>query len=530
MSPYFLLHVYPVILVGVFVVWATLASLNANSLAAPFKTLVSKRGSAAALLLALAFLVVRIAVVPPRHQVYFDEFLHENIASNIARYGVFGESVAGGEEGLNEFRVPAWPAGQHVLLASVFRVFGYSETAAFRFGAVCGAGSVLLIFLLAALLFKSEAAGLCAALFLSALPLHFRFSGATDLTACSEFWILTSLLTLALHLELQVLPSYVLMLLSLVYACHVRVENLLLVPFAAAVLMLSRRKPRSGPKDGSLVASSIALLLLAPLAALLLTNRDAGLAGYSNSMLEMLGNEVRNGIANAMYFLATPAVTFLLLPLAAAGLVRLPAPQRARSLSLLLLGAAYAALCSMHVMASFRDGIFDHLALPTFLCIVLAAAGGLASMRIRRFQPALIALVMLAFIGMNKSAYGKGPLARYENEYRLVQGAQALLPPDAVVLTFCPPLILAVADRKALSPFALTGNSFDLETRLGAWDSERVIVFKDVWWYKFSEASSAVEKILRLKYRFQPIVTAQIDSKEYGFYRLVPLGNPARKR
>ena len=72
---------------------------------------------------------------------------------------------------------------------------------------------------------------------------------------------------------------------------------------------------------------------------------------------------------------------------------------------------------------------------------------------------------------------------------------------------------------KALTPFALAGNFFDIGPRLGG---RRLGVFKDVWWYKFADASIPFEKVLSYGYKLQPITTAQIDSHEYGSYSLVP--------
>lgn len=525
MNDHFLLHVYPVILIGVFVVWATLLRLSWSSIAYPFQKILSVRGWAAVLSLMSVFLVARLFVVPPRHQVYFDEFIHEDVAENVAHDGTFGETLASGPDGRRLAQVTAWPGGYHVLLGSVFKVFGFSESAAFRFNIALGTASLLLVFLLAALLFKDQRAGMLAAFFLAALPAHFRFSGAADLTACSEFWILTALLTFALHLEIQTLTSYVLFLLSLVYASHVRVENVILIPFTAIVLMIDSRARRETARDGYLAVSSMALLLLAPIFAVVWHNRTSGLDAYSASFAAIFSSLIRNGAANCGYLLGSPFVSLALLPLAILGLARLPAQMRKTSIALLILAFAYVALCSMHARAVFSAGAYVRLAVPALLLIVVAASGGLASLRSARRcnHPAFIAAACVLFVAMCWPAYGRGPLPRYEDEYRLVKTAQALLPSDALVITFCPALIIVGAERQAIAPIGLSGGFTDLETRLRTKNAEHAVLFKDVWWYKFADASSAVEKALLARYRFQRITTAQIDSHEYGFYRLIPL-------
>ena len=511
---FFFLNVYPRLLEVAILSWLALLAFNFKAIVSQFKPLVTRAGAAAALAIFFCALAVRLVLITPRHQVYFDEFLHEDIAGNVARAGVFGESVAGGSDELRRLQTPHWPGGYHLLLGQLFKLTGVSEMTAFRFNVALASLSVALFFLLCTLLFMDQRAGLVGAALLAALPLHIQFSGTTDLTPCSSFWMIVVLLAWTLHRKLKTDTAYFLLLASVLYAVNVRLENLALVPLitlgaadASRIKVLPHRR----------IAGKIAFfVLLSPAVALLWK-----IYAYKDALLGVFSNLGVNIPADLRYLLGTPENALILIPATVFMLVRGAQEEKKTAKALLLLGAGYLVVCALHPKGSYVLGSFERFAVPVELCLIAAASGGLSRMlRFARAGTAGFAVLLAACVALSRPLYGKGPLEKYEQEYRLVVDSAALLPADSFVICYCVPIILVAARRPAvIAPLAdMDGGA--LLDRLDQNGRRPLILFKDVWWYKFADSSKMIESRLRTRYRFEPIKTALIDAKEYGFYRL----------
>lgn len=521
MTDSFLLYNYPWLLIIILFFWIALIWSNFGAIRRILAPLITIRGWGAVALFFLAALVIRLAIFPPRHQVYFDEFLHEDAAENISRANTFGESLAGGSDEYRLLQTPSWPGGYHVLMGSLFKITGPSETAAFRFNALLASLSVVITFLLATLIFEDQTTGFLSALLLTALPVHIRFSGTTDLSACSVLWVLIALLALALYLRIETFPMYLLLLASLLYSVNVRFENLILIPFAAVILLQRRRRSGSVSKDGYLIASCAFAWLLTPVMALLLRNRSHGLSGFDDPLMGLLRNLTNNLPPNVAYLLNSWPNVVVLIPAIIFGLLQAEKASRDWMKALLALGLGYLVLCSCHVGGDFNAGSTERLAIPVILSIILTASGGLKVLMARvRSHTLCASLVLAAFVLCALPSYGNLPKARHEAEYRLITDSADLLPRDAYVLSYCAPVIIVSARRPAATSFlALQGGEAFLDT-LDHMGTRPVILFKDVWWYKFEGLSNQLEKMLRSRYSIEPLKIADIDSKEYGFYRM----------
>jgi hypothetical protein len=518
-SVLFFLSIYPRLLEISILCWLALVAANFKAIVSQFKPLVTRRGAAAALALFFAALAVRLVLIPPRHQVYFDEFIHEDIASNIARAGIFGESAAGGSDELRRLQTPHWPGGYHLLLGNLFKITGVSEKTAFRFNASLASLSVVLIFLLCTLLFADQRAGLIGAALLTALPLHIRFSGTTDLTACSALWILIVLLAWSLHRRLKTKAAFLLLLASVLYAVNVRLENLALIPL---VLFTGVETPREKARSAGRIAGLICFfILLSPAVALLLK-----IYAYPDAVRAVFSNLYAHVPANFRYLLGTPENALILIPAAIFAFYRGNRAEKETVKAPLLLAAGYLIVCAAHPQGDYNVGGFERLAVPVELGLIAAASGGLnRALGFARAKAAWFAAGLAACVALSWPLYGKGPLERYEREYRFVVDSAPLLPRDSYVMCYCVPIILVAADRPAvMAPLAdLYGDA--LLDKLDHGGLRPLILFKDVWWYKFADSSGPIESRLKARYRFEPIKTALIDDKEYGFYRLTRIGN-----
>ena len=515
----FLLYRYPWILEALLAAWAALICVNFSTIVSALKPNVTKQGLAAAALIFGGALLIRLEIFPPRHQVYFDEFIHEDIAGNIARANAFGETLIGGSDERRELHAPAWPGGYHVLLGGLFKLTGTNEAAASRFNAVMASASVVLVFLLATVLFSDQWAGLLSALLLCALPVHIRFSATTDLTACSLFWILSALLALALCFKQKSGPLLMLFLVTALYAANVRFENLILFPMAGMLFMSSPKQFPSMTNRQSVLGAVSVLLVLTPVIAVILLNRVNGMLGFDTPLSSVWLVLAQNIPANLRYLVGAPAV--VLVPAIAAGLILAPKEDAAWARRLLIIGLGYLFLCALHSRGDFHTGTSERLSLPIFLSLILAAAAGFKAISERtKFRKIFSGAMLIAFILLNRSSYGQLPLERYEAEYRLVKETAGRLPPGAYVLTYCAPLIMTLTKNPAVSALLIPSGSGALLDEFDQEEKNPLILFKDVWWYKLSERSAPLERELQRRYNIEPLRTETIDSKEYGFYLL----------
>jgi len=520
LAQYFFGYVYLDVLEFVLLAWAVLVCLHFRAIRDVLRARVSRAGAAGAAALFGAALFLRLGAFPPRHQVYFDEFVHMDIAANVARGNVFAESLAGGAADIRAVQVPAWPGGFHLLLGSVYKFAGASQATAFRFNAALGALSAPLLFLLTTLLFDDESAGLLAAFFLTVLPIHLRFSAATDLTVCAGFWLLAALLSLAIFLRRPGGGLFALFLASTLYAVNVRFENLVLIPFAAAVLVHERKRLSFGLATAALLA--VFVLLLLPTAALVLRDRGVGTPGFADPAGEMLRHLLTNLASNVWFLLREPSTSAVLLPAVVYGVWKARREDMTSICAPAGLALGYVVVCSLHARADYNVGSSERFSLPVLLCLIVAACGGLKAVlaRLGSEQPIGAGALAVAFVALSLSEYGRGPLDRYEQEYRLVVATRDALPPDDYVISYCAPLIVSVAGRPSVGAFLLPLGGADLLDRLDARGTRPVFLFKDVFWYREAELSARVEELLKARYRFETLVEAPIDGRTYGFYRL----------
>jgi len=517
---FFFLYIYPVALELALFAWAALTILSLRDGSFRYLgRLLTRRGLLVAGVIVFGSALARTFLAPPRHQVYFDEFVHEDVALNIANDNIFGESAAGGADRYRSIQTSAWPGGAHVMLGGVFKLVGSGERTAFVFNALLAGATVAVVFFLSTLLFLDQRVGCAAAFLLAFQPIYVRFSGATDLTVASCLWISLSILSLAHYLERKDFLSYLLFIVTLSYALNVRFENLCLLPVAGYLLFQERRGHLWTIREYA--ATGILLVFAGLTIVLALHNRSSGATGFDGSLGQMSWNLVNNLPANLLYLALSPAISFILLPAAAYGLFVARKQYSLWIRALAALGLTYLVLCAAHVRGGFDIGTSERLAAPTILCLCLVAGyGAIAISDMVRFKRLCLGALALSFILFCWRDYGKGPLGRYEAEYRLVLESAARLPADAYIITFCPPLIIAAAHRPAVSAFHVMLGGPNLLERLDVAGAMPLVLLKDAWWYKFAPEAKRLEEMLRTLYRFEPINTAAIDGKEYGFYLL----------
>lgn len=472
---------YPATLSVLLAVWLGLLPWAAARLR--HKLAAAKPGTGALLAaLVLGALVVRVALVAPAHQVYFDEFEHLDAARHIASNGVFAVTVVGGLPSWDVMTRPTWPAGHHAALAAVMRLAGPAAGVAFAWSAFLSALTVLFVFWAALELFDDERGAFAAAFLWAVSPVVLRYAAACDLTSSSLFWCACALAALHAreHEPSPALDAFAAV--SLAYSVQVRFENVLLLPYAAAVC--TRR-----------VLIVPALLGLFFPASIVWANHAEALPGFAR--LTPWANFARQSPSDLAY-LASPAALGLLLLPALAFCARL-APSR----RLFDLAAAYFVVYASYYHGLFDSGSDDRYALSVLLPLTVAAAPGLATMSL----PACLLAAGLAWGGPAL------PDVEHDSARRFLERSAKLVPETAFVVAFNPSFAREAAKRPAASPFLILEDlpAFERESaRVGS--APELALYKDWAWRSRPEVAARLEQALRRGYDAKVVASNGLDS------------------
>jgi hypothetical protein len=472
---------YPAALVIVLAVWLGLLPWAAARLR---RRLTAAKPATGVLVftLVLGAAVLRLAVVSPAHQVYYDEFEHLDAARQLARTGIFAETVVGGLPSWDVLTRPTWPAGHHAALAAVMTLAGSSASVAFAWSGVLSALTVLLLFWAALEISGDERGALAAAFLWTVSPVVLRYAAACDLTSSSLFFIAAALA--ALHArEAEPSPSLdVFAAASLAYAVQVRFENVLLLPYAAAVC--SRR----------VLLLPAALGLIAP-AALVWSNHAAAVPGFAG--LSPWANFVRQAPSNLLYLAGPAALGLLLLPSLAFALA-LPPSRR-----LLVLATAYFAVYASFYHSRFDTSSNDRFALSVLLPLTVAAAPGLATMSV----PVCLLATGLAWGGP------ASPDVEHAAARRFLERSAKLIAEKTFIATFNPSFVREAARRPAAGVFLILEDLPAFEVaRARAGSAPELALYKDWAWRSRPEATVRLEKALSAGYDSKVVADNGLDS------------------
>ncbi|MFH1234307.1 MAG: glycosyltransferase family 39 protein, partial [Candidatus Diapherotrites archaeon] len=234
-------YLFPPLLEALLAIIIALFVFNRKELWRPFSK-IKKKSWLLLFLVLLAGFSARMLVVPHAHQIYYDGFAHINLAQNISNSNVFCVCQKGTDTACESCNARWWPAGYQTILGIVFSVFGGSEGTAFNTNAVIGSLSIVLVFLLAFMVFKSEKAALWASLLFAFIPAHLNLSGSVGMEITSLFFVLLSLVLLEICIRSKKFSVFVLFLAVFSYAVQTRPENFVLVFFIPVFVWLRAGK------------------------------------------------------------------------------------------------------------------------------------------------------------------------------------------------------------------------------------------------------------------------------------------------
>lgn len=189
----------------------------------------------------IAAYFLRSFVVPHIHYVFYDEYEHLDIAKNMAAARVFARCNFFAKGQCLVYDMPQWVPGYHFLLSLMFKLFGTGDFVAYNFNVVLGTLSVVVIFLLTFLLTEKKSVALLAALLLSVLPIHLKYSGNSSPEMLSSLFMMLTVLASLIWMKNYSSRAIFLFLASFFYLLFIRPENGLI--FLLLIPLIIKREP-----------------------------------------------------------------------------------------------------------------------------------------------------------------------------------------------------------------------------------------------------------------------------------------------
>ena len=213
-------------------------------------------------------LLITMFVVPREHRIYYDEDIYQNIGQNIAYlkgsgahtgedYGKslrnlwkrFIGRAAMCNEGRNEYgeyrcdrlEYNKEPNGWPYIISVVFRLFGVHELASFLTNNLVYALSVITVFFIAYLLFRSSLIGVYAALIFALTPEFMMWSNTTAVEPSAALFPGLALLSTLIFVKSRETKSLYLMAVVAAFAVQFRPESIMFLGIIGLVILLWAR-------------------------------------------------------------------------------------------------------------------------------------------------------------------------------------------------------------------------------------------------------------------------------------------------
>ncbi|MBW2979907.1 glycosyltransferase family 39 protein [Candidatus Woesearchaeota archaeon] len=508
----YLLNIVPILLTIVLASMVVFFYINLECIKKSFKKIKKSNWIYLAIIFILA-LSLRVWLAPHTHYVYYDEFEHINIAENMAADLKLCECFAWDGQNCFNCRIMPHPPGFHYILGMVFLILGRAEKWAFGLSTILNSLSVILVFLISYLWFKKEQIGLWSALLFALTPTYMKFSGSAALGPTSLFFILLSILFLSLYVRHKTVEMAILSFFGLVYAIHIRAENIVLVLMAAIMLSLMGRANKK-VKKAALFLLILTPIFLIPYAVHISQGFALKMPGWDENIGGLYGNFKAHFVPNAFFWLNQRYHPIAYTLLAAMGAFWLFKSNRKYALFLFSWFAVFFILYSSYHLGNFERSMRYCLNLY-FPIIILSGAGIWWLMNLFKTNKSKIIFGVLMILLLLISIYPALPFMlkplsyEKEKEYRFILSSKDLLPDNCTIFAFNPATIISTIHKPAFHESYLEEDFLKTQCK---------IFFKDRWCYegKNKDRCEMIEKTFRL----QPITGTKVFDKDVGFYLL----------
>lgn len=475
-------------------------------------------------LILLSAIALRLYCVPHTHHVYFDEFEHLNVAQNLLYQGKFFITLRGSPVSCDYSTFSLWPPGYSYLLSVFLGVFGDSEAVAYNFSAIMGALSVAAIFVLLFLIFQDKNIGLLGAFLLNVLPVHLKYSGASEAGITSLFFILLALISALLYVRQKDLRSLFLLIFVSLFAVYTRPENGILILFLPLFVIL--QIPNSGlqgriPRSHIFLALGIYGILIIPYLAQVLSGvYFLKQVGWNEGLLQRLAHFRDNALDNLIFWVSR----FHPLSYTVAAVLGFWFLRRVNRKStvffILWFIFFYLLYTGYHVGNFLKNPDSDRYTLPMYLAVIPCAAFGIRQiiriLRLGKFTVVcLLAFVSVEIFSPLRLGMQRTLSREVYAEYNFILASKDLIPDGIYVIAYSPASVISSIHKYGVSPYA-----FFAPSAL----PKKIILFKDYWWYLRQEESERFYGMLQKEYVTEFIIPFPISSSvtmPYSFEMLI---------
>jgi hypothetical protein len=393
-----------------------------------------------------AFLLVTF-VVPRTNRIYYDEHIYQSVGQNLADLHLAQMC----NDGTVEYgSLQCWrgeynkePDGYPYLLSLAYRVAGVHEGVAFALNTVFAALTVLVVFLLTTALTDSRVAGLGAAMVAALIPEHLRWSHTAAAEPSAALACAVAVLAAMAFVRLRSTPALLWAAVASAFAAQVRPECLLVVPLAAAIVMMQAPRELARPRFWWIGLAGLVLLAAHAGHLAAVRHESWGASGPRLSTAYFATNLATNG----WFFLWDARFPVVYSALALAALVSW------RRNRLVVIPAFYFLLFwgifLFFYAGSYNFGADDRFSLMTSVPVAVMAGIGASSvvrmLATRGWLPAMPATTLIA-VALSVQFLWYMPFVRATGEeawnaradVTFAREAAARLPGNAIVLTHNP--------------------------------------------------------------------------------------------
>jgi hypothetical protein len=234
---------------------------------------VRRRVLLAGLLLGAFAWLLTSTVAPRTSRIYYDEQIYQGVAHNLSDLHLAQMCNDGSMEyGRLQCRRGEYnkePNGYPYLRSIVYRAFGVSDGAAFRFNNVVAGVTVLVTVLLADLLFGHAWMAILSGLILTVLPMQLTWSATAAAEPTAAMWCAGAALAAVHFVRVRTTGALAWTIVVTAFATTIRPECILIVPLVVAAIALFApaefRRPRIwiGAAAGALAATPTILHMIA---------------------------------------------------------------------------------------------------------------------------------------------------------------------------------------------------------------------------------------------------------------------------
>jgi hypothetical protein len=234
-----LIKIEPIFLAVNFALIGIVFAMSFRKITAQFKK-VSRETWIFLIAIFIIGLLLRTAVAPRTHRLYFDEDIYLDIGKQILQDGRACLCNYGTANQCFSCELMKWPNGYTFMLAAAYSLFGVGENTAFSFTTAINSLAVVMIFFTAYLLSKKELVSLFAALLFALTPLLIMWSTTVATEPVFVFFSITTITAFLLAKDDK--KIFLLAMLLLAVTVQIKTEGVVLIPIVAALLFIEKNK------------------------------------------------------------------------------------------------------------------------------------------------------------------------------------------------------------------------------------------------------------------------------------------------